>query len=153
LHLHLNKQKKMCSKSVGKLGGTVCDCILLLNSLHPVNPFTASCENAMTLSVPGIPASCEKFPHSSQLNFSSTESIFYQFSAFLKTWNALCVCLQYKHPRSIKKVIRSDKPVTLLLLFWSHNCDFGAEPLSLIIATSAVKGLNSLHPVKLIASC
>jgi uncharacterized protein HemX len=34
-----------------------------------VNPFTASCENAMTLSVPGVPASCEKFPHSSQLNF------------------------------------------------------------------------------------
>jgi hypothetical protein len=30
----------------------------------------------MTLSVPGIPASCEKFPHSSQLNFWSTESIF-----------------------------------------------------------------------------
>jgi hypothetical protein len=34
-----------------------------------INPFTASCENAMTLSVPDIPASCEKFPHSSQLNF------------------------------------------------------------------------------------
>jgi hypothetical protein len=33
------------------------------------NPFTASCENAMTLSVPDVPASCEKFPHSSQLNF------------------------------------------------------------------------------------
>jgi hypothetical protein len=34
-----------------------------------LNFFTASCENAMTLSVPGIPASCKKFPHSSQLNF------------------------------------------------------------------------------------
>jgi hypothetical protein len=34
-----------------------------------INPFTASCENAMTLSVPGVPASCEKFPHSGQLNF------------------------------------------------------------------------------------
>jgi hypothetical protein len=33
------------------------------------NPFTASCENAMTLAVPGVLASCEKFPHSSQLNF------------------------------------------------------------------------------------
>jgi hypothetical protein len=33
------------------------------------NPFIASCENAMTLSVPGVPASCEKFLHSSQLNF------------------------------------------------------------------------------------
>jgi hypothetical protein len=33
------------------------------------NPFTASCENAMSLSVPGAPAPCEKFPHSSQLNF------------------------------------------------------------------------------------
>jgi hypothetical protein len=107
------------------------------------NPFTASCENAMTLSVPGIPASCEKFPHSSQLNFWSTESIFNPFSVFLKTLNALCVCLQYKHPRSTKRVIRSDKPVTLLLPFWSHKCDIGAEPRSRIIATSAVKGLNS----------
>jgi hypothetical protein len=34
-----------------------------------VYPITASCENVMTLSVPGAPASCEKFPHSSQLNF------------------------------------------------------------------------------------
>jgi hypothetical protein len=34
-----------------------------------INPFTASCENAMTPSVPGILESCEKFPHSSQLNF------------------------------------------------------------------------------------
>jgi hypothetical protein len=116
---------------------------------HVINPFTASCENA----VPGIPASCGKFPHSSQLSFWSTESIFNQFSVFLKTLNALCVCLQYKHPRSIKRVIRSDKPVTLLLLFWSHKCDFGAEPRSRIIATSAVKGLmtgltcnnNSIH--------
>jgi hypothetical protein len=108
-----------------------------------LNSFTASCENAMTLSVPGIPASCEKFPHSSQLNFWSTESIFNQFSVFLKTLIALCICLQYKHPRSIKRVIRSDKPVTLLLLLWSHKCDFGAEPRSRIIATSAVKGLNT----------
>jgi hypothetical protein len=60
-----------------------------------LNPFTASCENAMTLSVPGVPASCEKFPHSSQLNFWSTESIFNQFSMFLKTLNALCACLQH----------------------------------------------------------
>jgi hypothetical protein len=97
----------------------------------------------MTPSVPGIPESCEKFPHSSQLNFWSTESIFSQFSVFLKTLNALCVCLQYKHPRSMKRVIRSDKPVTLLLLFWSHKCDNGAEPRSRIIATSAVKGLNT----------
>jgi hypothetical protein len=37
--------------------------------MNLLNPFTASCENAMTLSVPGVPASCEKFPHSSQLNF------------------------------------------------------------------------------------
>jgi hypothetical protein len=35
----------------------------------------------------------------------------------------------------------SDKPVTLLLLLLSHKCDFGAEPRSPIIATSAVKGL------------
>jgi hypothetical protein len=96
----------------------------------------------MNLSVPGVPASCEKFPHSSQLNFWSTESIFNQFSVLLKTLNALCVCLQYKHPRSMKGVIRSDNPVTLLLLFWSHKCDFATEPRSHIIATSAVKGLK-----------
>jgi hypothetical protein len=93
----------------------------------------------MILSVPGVLASCVKFPHSSQLNFWSTESIFNQFSVFVKTLNALRVCLQYKHP---KRVIRSDKPVTLLLLLWSHKCDFGAEPRSRIIATSAVKGLK-----------
>jgi hypothetical protein len=28
------------------------------------NPFTASCENAISLSVPGVPAPCEKFPQS-----------------------------------------------------------------------------------------
>jgi hypothetical protein len=112
------------------------------DATYVFNPFTASCENAMTLSVPGVPASCEKFLHSSQLNFWSTESIFYQFSVFLKTLNTLCVCLQYKHPRSMKRVIRSDKPVTLLVLLWSHKCDFGAEPRSRIIATSAVKGLK-----------
>jgi hypothetical protein len=106
------------------------------------NPFTASCENTRTLSVPGVPASCEKFPHSSQLNFWSTESIFNQFSVVLKILNALCVCLQYKHPRSMERVIRSDKPVTLLLLLWSHKCDIGAEPRSCIIVTSAVKGLS-----------
>jgi hypothetical protein len=33
-------------------------------------PFTASCENAMTLSVPGVPACCEKFPHSGQFAIS-----------------------------------------------------------------------------------
>jgi hypothetical protein len=59
---------------------------------------------------------------------------------FLKTLNALCVCLQNKHPRSMKRVIRLDKPVTVLLVLWSHKCDFGAEPRSRIIATSAVKG-------------
>jgi hypothetical protein len=62
---------------------------------------------------------------------------------FLKTLNALFVCFQYKHPRSMKRVIRSDKPVTVLLLFWSHKCDISAEPRSRIIATSAVKGLNN----------
>jgi hypothetical protein len=53
--------------------------------------------------------------------------------------------LQYKHPRSVERVIRSDKPVTLLLLLWSPKCDFGAEPRSRIIATSAVKGLKSTY--------
>jgi hypothetical protein len=30
---------------------------------HLLNPFTASCENAMSLPVPDVPAPCEKFPH------------------------------------------------------------------------------------------
>jgi hypothetical protein len=111
------------------------------------NPFTASCENTITLSVPGVPASCEKFPHSSQLNFRSTELIFNQFSVFLKTLNAPCVCLQYKHPRSMKRVIRSDKPVTfappfLVTQMWHR------QPRSHIIATSAVKGLKMQCPFK-----
>jgi hypothetical protein len=63
---------------------------------------------------------------------------------FLKTLNALCVCLQYEHPRSMKRVIRSDKPVTLLLLFWSHKCDVGAEPRSRIIATGSERVKDSL---------
>jgi hypothetical protein len=123
----------------------MCICRFNINldwAMHSFNPFTASCENAMTLSVPGVPASCEKFPHSSELNFWSTEPIFNQFSVFLKPLNALCVCLQYKHARSIKRIIRSGKPVTLLLLLWSHKCDFGAKLKSRIIATSAVKVLN-----------
>jgi hypothetical protein len=119
-------------------------------SSYSINPFIASCENTMTLSGPGLPASCKKFPHSSQVNFWSTESIFNQFSVFVKTLKALCVCLQYKHLRSMERVIRSDKPLTLFLLLWSHKCDFGAEPRSRIIATSAVKGLRM--PAMIIAS-
>jgi hypothetical protein len=107
---------------------------------HVFNPFTASCENAMTPSVPNVPESCEKFPHSSQLNFWSTESIFNQFSVFLKHWMLFASVCNINTPRQWR-VIRSDKPVTLLLLFWSHKCYIGAEPRSRIIATLAVKGL------------
>jgi hypothetical protein len=46
----------------------------------------------------------------------------------------------------MKTVIRSDKPVYLLLLLWSHKCNFGAEPRSYIIATSAVKGFMQQYP-------
>jgi hypothetical protein len=49
------------------------------------------------------------------IEFWSTESIFNQFSVFSKTkFNALCVCLQYEQPRSIKIDIRSGKPITLV---------------------------------------
>jgi hypothetical protein len=41
----------------------------ILNLQEPISPFTASCENSMSLSVPGVPGPFEKFPHSSQLNF------------------------------------------------------------------------------------
>jgi hypothetical protein len=47
----------------------------------------------------------------------------------------------------MKRIIRSDKPATLILLFWSHKCDNGAEPRSRIIATSAVKRL--IHFLKI----
>jgi hypothetical protein len=48
----------------------------------------------------------------------------------------------------MKRVIRSYKPVTLLLLLWSHKCDFGAEPRSRLIATSAVKELKKVAKKK-----
>jgi hypothetical protein len=107
----------------------------------------------VTLSPPAVKtqwlSQCQAFQHlvrSSHTLVNWTFDLLNRFSislaCFLKTLNALCVCLQYKHPRSMKGVIRSDKPVTLLLLLWSHKCDFGAKPWSRIIATSAVKGLR-----------
>jgi hypothetical protein len=48
----------------------------------------------------------------------------------------------------MKRVIRSDKPVNVLLLFWSHKCDIGAGPRSRIIATSAVRGLRKPEGVR-----
>jgi hypothetical protein len=111
----------------------------------------------LTLSPPVVKTQCLSQCHSFQrlvrsshtlvnwiLNtFWSTESIFNQFSVFLKTLNALCVCLQYKHPRSIKRVIRSDKPITSFFPVKSQKCDFGAEPRCRLFATSAGKGLNN----------
>jgi hypothetical protein len=95
-----------------------------------VNPFTTSCQSSHTL-VNGM-----------LNNFWSTESIFNQFRVFLKTLNALCVCLQCKHPRSIKRFIRSDKPITSVFRVKSQKCDFGAEPRCRLFATSAGKGLK-----------
>jgi hypothetical protein len=76
-------------------------------------------------------------------NCWSTESIFNQFSVILKTLNALCACLQYKHTRSIIRVIRSDKPITSVFPVKSQKCDSGAEPTCRLFATSAGKGLNN----------
>jgi hypothetical protein len=99
----------------------------------------------LTISLPAVKTLCLSLVKSSHTlvnwhlnNFWSDEPIFNQCFVFLKTSNALCICLQYKHPRSLKRVISSDKPVTLLLLLWSPKCDFGAEPSSRIIATWAV---------------
>jgi hypothetical protein len=50
--------------------------------------------------------------------------------------------LQYEHPRSIKRVIRSDKPITSVFPVKSQKCDFGAEPRCRLFATSAGKVLN-----------
>jgi hypothetical protein len=43
--------------------------VLAVGSIYKImfNPFTTSCENALSLSVPGDPAPFEKFPHSNQL--------------------------------------------------------------------------------------
>jgi hypothetical protein len=49
----------------------------IYNKFQYTNPFIASCENAITLSVPGVPASCEKFPHSSQLKNFFTKLLIY----------------------------------------------------------------------------
>jgi hypothetical protein len=91
---------------------------------------------ALTLSPPAVKTQClsqcqafQRLVRSSHTlvnwilnNFRSTESIFNHFSVFLKILNALCVCLQYKHPRSMKRVIRSDKPITSVFPVKSQNC-------------------------------
>jgi hypothetical protein len=42
----------------------------------------------------------------------------------------------------MKRVIRSDKPITLVFPVKLQKCDFGAEPRCRLFATSAGKGLN-----------
>jgi hypothetical protein len=63
----------------------------------------------------------------------------------LKTLNALRVCLQYKDPRSIKRVIKSGKPITLVFPIKSQKCDVGAEPKCRLLATPAGKGLKNSY--------
>jgi hypothetical protein len=64
-----NTDYKLLAKSMARQLSEILTNIMHENQVGFVNPFTASCENAMNLSVPGVPAYCEKFPHSSQLNF------------------------------------------------------------------------------------
>jgi hypothetical protein len=42
----------------------------------------------------------------------------------------------------MKRVIRSDKPVTSVFPVQSQKCDYGAEPRCRFLATSAGKGLT-----------
>jgi hypothetical protein len=66
---------------------------------------------------------------------------------FLKTLNALCICLRYKHPRSVKRVIRSDKPITSVFPVKSKKkCYFGVEPRCCLFVTFGGKGLNGQTP-------
>jgi hypothetical protein len=44
----------------------------------------------------------------------------------------------------MKRVIRSDKPVTLLLL-WSHKCDFGSERINMLINKENRKVYCNMH--------
>jgi hypothetical protein len=48
----------------------------------------------------------------------------------------------------MKRVIRSDKPITSVFPVKSQNCDFGAEPKYRLFATSASKGLRNFHLIK-----
>jgi hypothetical protein len=85
------------------------------------NKFTASFENAISLSVPGVPAPCEKFPHSSLIEFWKTFDLLNRFSislvCFGKHWMLFAsVCnINLKTNRLTKRVIRSDKPITSYL--------------------------------------
>jgi hypothetical protein len=80
-------------------------------------------------------------------NFWSNKLIFNQFSVFLKTLTALCVFLQYKHPRSIKKSLgqTSQSLMTLVFPVKLQKCDFGAKPRCRLFATSAGKGLIKIR--------
>jgi hypothetical protein len=57
-------------------------------------------------------------------------------------------------PRSIKRVIRSDKPITSVFPVKSQKCDFGAERRCRLFATSAGpgKGLNGFDLGHLVGS-
>jgi hypothetical protein len=106
----------------------------------------ASCENAQCLSqcqaLHRLVRSSNTLVNWILNNFWSTESIFKHLCVLLKTLNALCVCLQYKHPISIKRVSRSGKPITSVFPVKSQKMrDFGAEPRCRLFATSAGKGL------------
>jgi hypothetical protein len=88
---------------------TVC---CLLQALWSLTLSLPAVQNAMSLWVPGVPASCEKFPHTAD-NFWPTELICNQFlCVFLRALNALCVCLHYKHPRLINQ------------FWWVNKCSF-----------------------------
>jgi hypothetical protein len=66
----------------------------------------------------------------------------------------LCVCLQYKHPRSTKRVIRSDNPITSVFPVTSQKCDFGAEHRCRSFATLAGKHIQTFYiHVYIPASC
>jgi hypothetical protein len=106
----------------------------------PINPFTARCENAMSLWVLRVLAPCKKFNHTVDWifnNFWSTESICNRcyagiVSKQVQTIYRLCA----------KELSQTSIAFLLLNFVWSPN-DFGVLPSSRLLATSAGKGLTS----------
>jgi hypothetical protein len=84
--------------------------------IHGVNPFTARRSSALW-----------EVPTLYSFKFWITFDLLNRFSISLVCFWTLCVYLQYKHPRSTKRDMRSDKPITSVFPVRSHKCDIGRE--------------------------
>jgi hypothetical protein len=90
---------------------------------------------------------CQAFQHlvrSSHTLVNWTFDLLNRFSislaCFWKHWMLFASVCNINTPGQWKESLDQTSQ-SLCSSFWSHKCDFGAEPRSRIIATSAVKGL------------